>query len=83
MQRPPPGPEGEETTMQVNIEFTCPKCGLWTPGNADVPEGENPKRPVTLKHECFHCGSPLETTAKVGALLAAGRRGEWYKPPAA
>ena len=59
--------------MQVTVEFTCPKCGLLSPGLAKLPDDVHPRTPVHLTHECFHCDEPLEMKARAGELIAAAR----------
>lgn len=45
---------------QITVTFTCPKCGLWTPTVATLPDGVNSKRPVTLVEDCAHCDESME-----------------------
>lgn len=55
--------------MKVTVEFTCPECGLWTPGIAELPDDVDQRRRVTLTHECHHCGAELSVTARVADLI--------------
>lgn len=58
--------------MKVTVEFTCPSCGLWTPGFADlslIPEGTAPNRKVPLSMECHHCGEEIEKVMRVRELF--------------
>jgi hypothetical protein len=58
----------------VTVDFLCPKCGLSTPGRAEVPDDMDPDRPVQWENECYHCDAPLERVASVNEVLA-GRPG--------
>lgn len=62
--------------MNLTVEFTCPKCGLWTPGYAEVPDDVDQRRKLTLSHTCLHCDAPLERTARVSEFLAEMRGAE-------
>ncbi len=55
--------------MKLTVEFTCPKCGLLTPGFVELPDDVDQRRSLTLQHECFHCDEPLEQTAKVSEYI--------------
>ena len=61
-----------ENEMQLIVEFTCPECGLWTPGMVELPDDVDVRRQLTLAHECCHCDAKLEMTKRVADYLAAG-----------
>jgi uncharacterized Zn finger protein len=57
--------------MTVEIEFLCPRCGLLTPGVAEVPPEVKPHTKMTFHVKCFHCGRNL---TKVTTPAKAARR---------
>lgn len=56
--------------MKVAVEFTCPKCGLWTPGFAEFPDDVDRRRMAHLAMPCFHCDQPMEMKETVAKLIA-------------
>ncbi len=56
--------------MPLTVEFTCPKCGLWTPGFVELPDDVEQRRKLTLEHKCHHCDEPLSMTRTVAEFLA-------------
>jgi hypothetical protein len=58
----------------VGVEFRCDRCGLLTPGFADLPDDLGPSRQVQLEHVCFHCGAELQMVRSIGELADKTKR---------
>ena len=59
--------------MTLTHCFHCKSCGCSTPGRAEIPDNENPRRQLTLEHECHSCDAPLEETKTLSEWAAIAK----------
>lgn len=59
--------------MTVTIEFKCKRCGLLTPGLAELSAGVKPNEKIQFSVSCFHCGKRL-VKATTAAKAARSKR---------
>jgi hypothetical protein len=64
------------TRRHVTIEFLCRRCGLLTPGLAELPAEYKPHERVVFSVKCFHCGKPVTKTTTIAKAIRADSQGK-------